>query len=68
MEEGTQSKTTLNGVIYGTRSFNFDKIIGKYSYIVYKSPSLKSATSQPSSLSRSPSPLKKSKLRPAQQE
>ena len=26
----------VNGVIYGTRSFNYDKIIGKYSYKISK--------------------------------
>jgi hypothetical protein len=27
----------VNGVIYGTRSFNYDRIIGKYSYKISKS-------------------------------
>ena len=27
-----KSRSTVNGVIYGTRSYNYDRIIGKYSY------------------------------------
>jgi hypothetical protein len=33
----TQGSGTVNGVIYGTRSFNYDRIIGKYTYTLSKS-------------------------------
>lgn len=42
MEQITaNSDCTVHGVIYGTRSFNYDRIIGKYSYKICKNGATK---------------------------
>ena len=34
--DSSSSEPLVNGVIYGTRSYNYDRIIGKYSYKISK--------------------------------
>ena len=34
--DSSSNNTVINGVIYGTRSYNYDRMIGKYSYKISK--------------------------------
>ncbi len=34
MTKGSSRLSELNGVIYGTRAYNYDKIIAKYKYFM----------------------------------
>ncbi len=36
MTKGSSRLSELNGVIYGTRAYNYDKIIAKYKYFMEK--------------------------------